>query len=234
MKIIDIKLFNAFVRMKAALVTDTEVARVLGISCAHVGRILKGKTKYLSDETWERVEPTLSLYIRKDDVSNVERVGGAITSFPVISDSAAAQNAGTCYYPISDWADEYAEERISFSQGRAGDFVIRVTGDSMLPWYPNGTLVLVRPNVRVNNGERVVAVLADGSVVFKIFAEKGDYIHLFSVNSGDGKDFHFKKDENAVRAVYPVIQSMRDERALDRAMSDSGIHHGWEEKLKSL
>lgn len=234
MKIIDIPIYNAFLRMRQAKGSNAEIARLLGLSRAHITQIFKMETRYLNDSTWERIQPTLSPYIRKDDVSNVERVGGAITSFPVISDSAAAQNAGTCYYPISDWADEYAEERISFSQGRAGDFVIRVTGDSMLPWYPNGTLVLVRPNVRVTNGERVVAVLADGSVVFKIFAEKGDNIHLFSVNSGDGKDFHFKKDENAVRAVYPVIQSMRDERALDRAMSDSGIHHGWEEKLKSL
>ena len=105
----------------------------------------------------------------------------------------------------------------------------------MLPWYPPNTLILARPNERPKNGDRVIAVLADGSVVFKVFAENGDYFYLMSVNDTDGRDFKFRKnDYAAVRAIYLVIQSMRDERALDRAMDQKGIAHFWQEKIKNL
>lgn len=234
MKIIDLKIGNGFRRMKAAVGTDAEMARILGLSRAHIGRILKGTTYYLEDETWARIEKIMSRYIRNDDPSNVEPVSERVRSFPVISEAAAAQ-CNTAFIPIADWADEYAEDRVSFSEGRTGDFVLRVSGDSMLPWYPPNTLILARPNERMKNGDRVIAVLADGSVVFKVFAEKDSFFYLLSVNEEDGQDFKFKKsDFAAVRAIYLVIQSMRDERALDRAMDQKGIAHFWEDKIKNL
>lgn len=232
MKIIDLKIGNGFRRMKAALGTDAEMARVLGISRAHVGRILKGVTNYLEDETWERIKDIVGRYIDDNDPSNVVPVAQTYQQFPVISEAAAA-SCNTAYFPIADWANEYAEDRVSFSEGRDGDFVIRISGESMLPWYPPNTLILARPNEHLKNGDRVIAVLGDGSVVFKVFAEKNDKFYLFSVNSEDGKDFVFQKNDfTGVRAMYLVIQSMRDERALDRAMLKKGIHHSWQEKLK--
>lgn len=67
MKIIDLSISNAFRRMKAAFRTNAEVSRRTNLSEVHISRILSGKTQYLSDETWERVEPILSRYMRKDD-----------------------------------------------------------------------------------------------------------------------------------------------------------------------
>lgn len=235
MKIIDLKIANGFRRMKAAMETDAAVSRALGLSRAHVGRILKGTTYYLEDETWNRIEPIVKRYIHDDDPSNVEPPSVNLNQrFPVISEAAAAE-CNTAYFPIADWAEEYAEDRVSFSEGRPGDFVIRVAGESMMPWYPPNTLILARPNERLKSGDRVIAVLGDGSVVFKVFAEKGNEFFLFSVNSADGRDFTFRKnDYTGVRAMYLVIQSMRDERALDVAMSKNGIHHFWQDKLKSL
>lgn len=235
MKIIDLRIGNGFRRMKAAVGTNAEMARILGLSRAHIGRILSGVTNYLEDDTWARISGIMSRYIRPDDPSNVEPVAvEKISDFPVISEAAAAQ-CNTAYFPIADWADEYAEDRVSFSEGRAGDFVVRVSGESMLPWYPPNTLILARPNERPKNGDRVIAVLADGSVVFKVFAENGDYFYLMSVNDTDGRDFKFcKNDYAAVRAIYLVIQSMRDERALDRAMNQKGISHFWQDKIKDL
>lgn len=235
MKIIDLKIANGFRRMKAALETDAAVSRALGLSRAHIGRILKGTTYFLEDDTWARIEPIISRYIHDDDPSNVEPPAvNRNQRFPVISEGAAAE-CNTAYFPIADWAEEYAEDRVSFSEGRPGDFVIRVAGDSMLPWYPPNTLILARPNERLKNGDRVIAVLGDGSVVFKVFAEKDGNFYLFSVNSADGKDFTFKKNDfTGVRAMYLVIQSMRDERALDHAMSQNGIHHFWQDKLEHL
>lgn len=165
---------------------------------------------------------------------NTEKITESIMNFPVISEAAAVEASGSCYYPIGSWAEEYAEEKVSFSDGKPGDFVIRVTGSSMLPWYPAGTLILVRPNAIVTNGERVVVVLEDGSMLFKIFAEKGDEIHLFSVNEEAGKDFHFKKNAGRGIRIFPVIQSMRNEHALDKAMAAKGIRHNWQDKLDKL
>ena len=234
MKIIDLKVGNGFRRMKAAVGTDAEMARILGLSRAHIGRILKGTTYYLEDETWARIEKIMSRYIREDDPSNVEPVVERVKNFPVISEAAAAQ-CNTTFIPIADWANEYAEDRVSFSEGRTGDFVLRVSGDSMLPWYPPNTLILARPNERMKNGDRVIAVLGDGSVVFKVFAENKEFFFLLSVNEEDGQDFKFRKNDFCgVRAIYLVIQSMRDERALDRAMDQKGIAHFWEEKIKNL
>lgn len=235
MKIIDSKIANGFRRMKASLGTDAEMSRVLQISRAHVGRILKGKINYLEDDTWERIKHIVEHYTFDDNPNNVSSLGHErIKCFPVISDTVAA-TCNTVYCPISVWADAHAEDRIVFSEGRTGDFIIRVTDDSMLPWYPQNTLILVRPNEKLKNGDRVIAVLGNGAVAFKVFAEKDDKFFLFSVNAEDGQDLVFRKDDfTSVRAIYLVIQSMRDERALERAMTQKGIRHFWQEKLKAL
>ena len=214
-------------------------SRYSGISTYNLSKILSGNKKYVFGDIWSQL---CDVFPEIDDrpanhaspISNVEPVSETIKSFPVISEAAAAQ-CNTAFIPIVDWADEYAEDRVSFSEGRAGDFVVRVTGESMLPWYPPNTLILARPNERMQNGDRVIAVLGDGSVVFKVFAEKDEYFYLLSVNDTDGRDFKFRKNDfSAVRAIYLVVQSMRDERALDRAMSQKGISHFWQDKIKDL
>ena len=49
MKIIDLVLQNAFRLMRQKEDSSADMARKLGISGAHMTRILKGKTIYLSD-----------------------------------------------------------------------------------------------------------------------------------------------------------------------------------------
>ena len=72
-------------------------------------------------------------------------------------------------------------------------------------------------------------------MVFKVFVEKGDKFCLFSINEDGGEDFVFSKtDYGAVRAIYSIIESIRDEQAIDKAMRSSGIHHRWEDKLKTI
>lgn len=239
MKILTLEILNGFTRMRAKLGSDTEIAKQLNLSKAHIGRIRKNQINYINDDTWDRIKPILAQYMSKEELetkpSNAELYTSAkqILRFPIIS-SAAAAECNTAFYPLLDYAEENSEGMVSFTEGRKGDVVIRVTGSSMEPWYPEGTLILVRPNQRVRTGERVVAVLNDGEIVFKCFAEKGDKFCLFSINE-NGKDFIFeKKNFTAVRGIYVVIQSMRDERALDRAMSQVGIHHAWERKLEEV
>ena len=213
--------------------TQAAFCRYSKISPYNVSKILSGTKKFVFGDIWAQL---CNIFPEIDDrpVREVEPFNGKVTDFPVISEAAAAQ-CNTAVIPIADWANEQAEKRVSFSEGRAGDFVLRVSGESMMPWYPPSTLILARPNERPKTGDRVIAVLGDGSVVFKVFAEKGDFFYLLSVNETDGQDFKFQKsDFTAIRAIYLVIQSMRDERALDRAMDEKGISHFWEAKIAKL
>lgn len=206
--------------------TDSKVCRTLRISkntyvnWKQRGNIsLKGASKI--KQFFE------SLQEDKDERENVP-------VFPIISDAAAA-TVNTAYQPITDFAMKYAEEYTSFTKGRQGDFVIKVSGDSMAPWYPDGTLLLVRPSATLRNGDRVIAVLADGSILFKVFAEDETSFYLFSENQKEGKDFMFaKSDFNGVRALYLVVQSMRDERALDSAKERQGIRSDILSRIKKV
>ena len=235
MKIIDLKISNAFRRMKAALGTDAEMARVLHLSRAHVGRILHGSIIYLEDETWSRIAPVLARYFRDDEPGTASASPETPPrTLPVLQLTELA-GANTLLMPVSEWAEEHAAERVAFVEGREGDFVLRVTDDTMMPWYPMKTLLLLRPNQHLQNGDRVIAVLHNGQVIFKIFAEKADRFALFSSLGDDSVDLIFRKsDPEALRAIYLVVQSRRDESALERAMAKQGVLRSWEEKLRAM
>ena len=54
-------------------------------------------------------------------------------------------------------------------------------------------------------------------------------------NRKEGKDFMFaKNDFNGVRALYLVVQSMRDERALDSAKEQQGIRSDIMSRIKKI
>lgn len=156
------------------------------------------------------------------------------TWLPVISEAAAAEcNPGLM--PLLDCVAEHSEEQAFFTMGRKTDFAIRVSGSSMMPWYPPKTLLLVRPYQDIQQGKRVVAVLDNGEILFKIFARtKDNRIALMSINDEEGQDFFFPSSGKGIRYICRVIQSIRNEDDLDDAMRESGIHHRWEEKLQQM
>ena len=57
---------------------------------------------------------------------------------------------------------------------------------------------------------------------------------LLSINEDHLKMIVSKTDYGSVRAIYSIIESIRDEQAIDKAMRSSGIRHRWEEKLKTI
>ncbi|MDD5596289.1 MAG: hypothetical protein PHV82_00005 [Victivallaceae bacterium] len=64
MKIISPDILDAVHRMKLQLGTNIEVAKRLGVSSKHVGKILAEDVKYFEDKTWTRIKPLLSPYIK--------------------------------------------------------------------------------------------------------------------------------------------------------------------------
>ena len=151
---------------------------------------------------------------------------------PIIS-SAAAATCNPGLMPLLDCVEQHSEEKTWFRQAKEGDFVIEVIGDSMNPWYPEGTLLLVRPYQPLRNGQRVVAVLDSGEIIFKVYAEKDDKVCLFSI-SNDGKDFIFTKPMVPLRYICRVIASQRSEDDLDAEMHNVNMVHGWQLKLKEI
>ena len=81
MKIIDDKIRKAIITLKAHLKTNKAVAETLGLSAVQVGYIMKEKTQYFNNPTWERIEPILAPYM----ASGGQAV--AITNSTIIGDN---------------------------------------------------------------------------------------------------------------------------------------------------
>lgn len=216
---------------------ETELAKAIGVSQRTVNCWKNGKIKSISPRYWEKLEPYLRQYLGEAPhtahkiVSNAEFITEPLPTYPVISLAAAAE-CNTAIMPMADFADANSEERMPFQDGRPGDVAIRIVGDSMEPWYPSGTLVLIRPGARLRSGDGVIAILADGSVVFKTYVERRNTFLLLSINEDNGCKFEFNKSDHfAVRGLYLVVGSFRNEIKLRETMHANGKHHFWEKYL---
>lgn len=181
-------------------------------------------------------EKNITLQIQNPEVS--AKVPDRGCAVPVITQAAAA-TVNPVFMPLLDCVKEHAEESIFFADAQEGDFCIEVAGESMMPWYPAGTFLLVRPYQDITNGKRVVAVLSTGEILFKVFLKKGNKIALLSIDGEKGSRFDFDlanpaPDQPTIRYICRVIASQRNEDKLDSAMQNAGIKHFWEEELKNL
>lgn len=202
-----------------------KLAQILNISEFEIQEITGNKSPVMYD-----LDPKTNKTTRHVFPNMVTTLG---IELPIISEAAAA-SCNPAYIPLDECINEHSEESTNlFIGAKAGDFVIRVAGTSMLPWYPPGTLLLLRPNQRIKTGQRVVAILSDGEIVFKIFAETKNTIALYAIDD-TGKDFIFNKPNIPIRYMCLVISSLRDEQAIDKAMTEAGIRHRWEDKFKKL
>lgn len=62
-------------------------------------------------------------------------------------------------------------------------YALEVTGDSMLPLYREGDILVVSPNSGVRRGDRVVVRTIDGEVLAKVLARRtADSVELASLN----------------------------------------------------
>jgi phage repressor protein C with HTH and peptisase S24 domain len=64
-----------------------------------------------------------------------------------------------------------------------GTFALGVRGDSMLPLYRNGDILIVDPNAAVRRGDRVVVKTGTGEVMAKVLErQSGGTVELMSLN----------------------------------------------------
>jgi phage repressor protein C with HTH and peptisase S24 domain len=64
-----------------------------------------------------------------------------------------------------------------------GSYALKVQGDSMLPLYRNGDVLIVRPDAALRKGDRVVVKTRAGEVMAKVLARRtGGEMELQSLN----------------------------------------------------
>lgn len=129
-----------------------------------------------------------------------------------------------------------ADSLVHFPHVSPGDFAVQIAGNSMMPWYPPGTQLLVSREAKPQTGNRVIAMLADyAEPLFKIYIDLGGRFALYSINEQDGcAPIELDKMDKGETWywVWKIKVSARDEDAVDAAMKEFGIHHGWEKWLE--
>ena len=75
-------------------------------------------------------------------------------------------------------------EEVELPSGAAeGSYALQVQGDSMLPLYRDGDILIVQPSARLHKGDRVVVKTSGGEVMAKILAARNQReISLVSLN----------------------------------------------------
>lgn len=118
-------------------------------------------------------------------------------------------------------------EEAYFDRADPGDFAMVITGDSMLPWYPPGTKVLVGRGRTPKTGDRVIASLTGyAEPLFKVYLDNGGSFTLLSINRKDGSEpiNIDKMNRDAWNWVWPIRASIRNEEDLDNALKAYGLN----------
>ncbi|HRP79410.1 MAG TPA: helix-turn-helix transcriptional regulator [Aquamicrobium sp.] len=130
----------------------------------------------------------------------MEATGASLAELLVLVDeSAVADRQGRASVPLIGFAQAGAGgffddggfpvgqgwEEVSLPAGGVGEnaYALQVQGDSMLPLYRDGDILIVEPGARVRKGDRVVAKTVTGEVMAKILAGRGaGHVRLVSLN----------------------------------------------------
>ena len=103
-------------------------------------------------------------------------------------------------FPVGQGWDE-----IDFPKGEHDSiYALEVSGDSMLPLYRDGDVLIVAPNASVRKGDRVVVKTLEGEVMAKILQRKtASVIELASLNKEyEDRVFKMKELEWIARIVW--------------------------------
>ena len=83
-------------------------------------------------------------------------------------------------------------------------YALEITGDSMLPVYREGDIVIVAPKAKLRKGDRVVVRTTAGKVMAKIMTRKtAKTVHLASFNAdNDAKAVDMKDVDWMARIIW--------------------------------
>ncbi|MEO0497944.1 MAG: helix-turn-helix transcriptional regulator [Pseudomonadota bacterium] len=118
-----------------------------------------------------------------DDHPNQPSIGMLPTpkAVPLIGFAEAGTGG---YFTPSGFPTGHGWDEVSLPDaGDEGAYALEVSGNSMLPLYRHGDVLVVSATATVQRGDRVVARTLDGEVMVKVLARKTDrFIELESLN----------------------------------------------------
>ncbi len=90
------------------------------------------------------------------------------------------------------------------SQADEGVYALEVSGESMLPLYRDGDIIIVSPNSAIRRGDRVVVKSKEGEVLAKVLQRKtAKTIELLSLNpEHDDRIFNVRDLEWIARIIW--------------------------------
>lgn len=108
-----------------------------------------------------------------------------------------AQAGGGGFFDDGGFPVGQGWEEIELPTASVGEnaYALQVQGDSMLPLYRDGDVLIVEPGARVRKGDRVIAKTVSGEVMAKVLADRNaQNIELVSLNP-DYPDLMIPQDD---------------------------------------
>ena len=166
---------NAFrtLRNLGVIKTWTDFADFLGINRSVLSAAKNGNEKYLTDSLVGKIQSALAQYAEPKSEAGIPR-----QMIPVLPTDA---RAGTLA-DFANAAETYNCERM-VSPIRGADFAMQVTGDSMSPEFPSGSVIICK---RINE---------------KTFIEWGKVFVLDTPNGAVIKSVRKTKNDNEIECV---------------------------------
>lgn len=222
--------------------SQSEIARRSGVSQKNISRYISGFVGRINDRLWRDLYPVVAQYIPasvrdhyapdqfpqppilKSDLNtpNAEvRAADAYRLRPVpVITFAQAAGFEPALEPLVDYLKETSDRAEIFPDVKDTYFALEVSGDSMSPDYPNGSIALVAGGEFPERGDIVVAKLATGQVVMKEYHRKNNVVSLRSRNpAGQNFEWNIKENPGFIQWMFPVMQIIikpRDQRRAEK------------------
>ena len=222
--------------------SQSALARATGIDQGNISRYISGRTYKMDADLWQKLFPKCKQFLPPEKVdaydpanadefpqspplnSDFKRDDNEVSipdsprfkAVPVISIAQAAE-----YEPIEpliDYLREVSERVQVFIDVKDYYFAVEITGDSMSPDYPDGSIALVASGEFPERGDIVVAKFSTGQVVIKEYNRKNNIISLTSRNpSGQNFEWNIKEKPGFIQWMFPVVEIVLKPRNQRRA-----------------
>ena len=189
---------QAFSTLKSLKVIKnwTDFADILEINRSVLSAAKNGDEKYLTDSLVEKVKSALAQYTEPKSEEEIPR-----EMIPVLPTDA---RAGTLA-EFADSVEAFNCERM-VSPIRGADFAMQVTGDSMSPEYPSGSIILckkINEKAFIEWGKVFVLDTANGAVIKSVRKTENDNeVECVSLNPAYQP---FRIDTEYINGWYRVL-----------------------------
>ena len=144
-------------------------------------------------------------YVQGNNIGNRQDVGDLLPYAHQIPLLGMAQAGVGGFFDDGGFPAGQGWDEIDFPRGEHDTiYALEVSGDSMLPLYRDGDMLIVAPNANVRKGDRVVVKTLEGEVMAKILQRKtAERIDLLSLNpEHENRSFSMKELEWLARIVW--------------------------------